>query len=89
MNHWNRTFQCSNLFTGGTAPYTLTGSTSNTHATINQMQLYGTGSGYEIWTQGDCDYGKSTTVYVTARDSSGQTLALAMLISCSGGPSEV
>ena len=81
----NHTFQCFDYFTGGTAPYTLTGSTSNTYATISQMSLSATGSSYEIWVRGYCDYGKSTTVYITVRDSSGRTLALTRPISCYAG----
>lgn len=88
-NAGNHTFQCTEYFIGGTAPYTLTGSTSNSYAAITQMTLYTQGSVYEIWVQGYCDYGRTTAVYITVRDSSGQTLTLTRYISCSSGPSEI
>ena len=85
---YNQTFQCSDEFTGGTAPYTLTGSTSNLYATIDQMNLYPTDNGYLSSVQGHCDYGRTTMVYISIRDSSGQSLSMSRSISCSPGWSE-
>jgi hypothetical protein len=86
----NHTFQCTEYFTGGTAPYTVTGSTSNEFATITQIR-YGAvgGDAYEVVARGDCYYGRTTAVYLNVRDASGQTLALTRYISCGGGPSEI
>ncbi|HEX8305336.1 MAG TPA: hypothetical protein VF612_10700 [Jatrophihabitans sp.] len=85
VSSYNNTFQCFDNFTGGTAPYTLSGSTSNTYATIRQMSLFTNADSYEIWVYGDCVPGKQTWVYINVQDSGGQTLSLRRTISCGGG----
>lgn len=89
VNGNNRTFQCFDYFTGGTAPYTLSGSTSNSYATIQSMTLLGDRDNEGVWVYGDCVYGGQTWVYINVHDSSGQTLSFARTISCHPGPTEV
>jgi hypothetical protein len=89
LNGNNRTFQCFEYFTGGTAPYTFSGSTSNSYATIQWMTSLGNGANEGVWVYGDCVYGGQTWVNINILDSSGQTLSLARSISCSSGPNEV
>jgi hypothetical protein len=81
-------FDCFDNFTGGTAPYTATGSTSG-WATISSIVFDSLGSDeYEVHTSGQCTIGKSSTVSVTVTDSVGQTLRLTSVMRCTSWSQE-
>ncbi|HEX8080320.1 MAG TPA: hypothetical protein VF557_08925 [Jatrophihabitans sp.] len=86
----SNTFQCFDEFTGGTAPFTATGSTSNSWASINQITIGHdfAGDRFEVRVQGHCTYGKAFRVTLNVSDSSGQTVTLTRHMSC-GPTSEI
>jgi hypothetical protein len=85
----SNTFQCFDEFTGGTAPFTATGST-NSWGSINQITIGHDigGDRFEVRVQGYCTYGKTLVVTLNVSDSSGQTVTLTRHVSC-GPTSEI
>jgi hypothetical protein len=79
----SNTFRCFENFTGGTAPYSATGSTSNGYASITRITitLY-SASSFEVAVWGRCTYNQATTMTVNVSDSSGQTVTLRRNVPC-------